>query len=478
MGSTPFDESIQDQTVSASHISSLEKYCHKIDSNGLVRKRTQDDFEGIAIHESGSNIQKMLKTAYGRSQSLDAFGRLRTSLPIDVFDNKNISSKNEDLFDEVVSGTASITFDRTKASVDLVISGANGDRALRQTKYLTYIPGKSQLIEMTGFLLDKPIDQVAVVRRSSVSGVVVDYKTPQAEWNRNTVDAVDSPTNRCNVVVDFNKAQIFHIDFQWLALGNSRHAIMCSKGNLIEIHEIENPNSDTVPYMRTPSLPMRYELVSDGTYAYGRIGYFDDSDGLFIEARSLVANGPFTLREICCSCANEAGSKPTGLIFHANTRGTAITANTTGVNVLAIKLKDTFLLSPNRKTALLAEVTNFSVSQNTYFEIYKVTDYSADTSTWLSMNDRSGCEVARGSGIDITVTRQILLDSSIVIAGGSGGSARAGAVESQKPLDILDENLIIKQSYASNKSQIFLIRAFTFTSTSVVHSAISVVEFE
>jgi len=62
----------------------------------------------------------MLKMAYGRSQSLDAFGRVRTSLPIDIFDNKNISSSNEDLFDQSLAGTSSITFDRAKACVDVV----------------------------------------------------------------------------------------------------------------------------------------------------------------------------------------------------------------------------------------------------------------------------------------------------------------------------------------------------------------------
>jgi hypothetical protein len=39
---TSFDETIQDQVVADSHISSLEKYKFIIDGNGLVRVRTQD----------------------------------------------------------------------------------------------------------------------------------------------------------------------------------------------------------------------------------------------------------------------------------------------------------------------------------------------------------------------------------------------------------------------------------------------------
>jgi len=120
VGSTPFNESIQDQVVSASNIRSLEKYCHIVDGEGLTRKRTRDDFYGLTAPESGSDYQKMLKMAYERYQSLDAFGRVRTSLPIDIFDNKNISSSNEDLFDQSLAGTSSITFDRAKACVDVV----------------------------------------------------------------------------------------------------------------------------------------------------------------------------------------------------------------------------------------------------------------------------------------------------------------------------------------------------------------------
>jgi hypothetical protein len=72
MGSVPLDESIQDQTVSASHISSLEKYKFKIDEQGLVRSRVEANFS--------------------RTPATDSFNRLRVSMPISVVFNKSMDT--------------------------------------------------------------------------------------------------------------------------------------------------------------------------------------------------------------------------------------------------------------------------------------------------------------------------------------------------------------------------------------------------
>jgi hypothetical protein len=72
MGRTPFDETIQDQTVSASHISALEKYKFKVDDQGLVRARTE--------------------TIFARTPATDSFNRLRVSMPISVVFNKSMDT--------------------------------------------------------------------------------------------------------------------------------------------------------------------------------------------------------------------------------------------------------------------------------------------------------------------------------------------------------------------------------------------------
>ncbi len=71
-----------------------------------------------------------------------------------------------------------------------------------------------------------------------------------------------------------------------------------------------------------------------------------------------------------------------------------------------------------------------------------------------------------------------MIDSLFVISEGTGAKAIANGLQSQNPLDILDENLIIKQNYDSTKSQIFLIKAFTTAATSSVQASVSLVEFE
>lgn len=468
------NESIQDQTVAASNINSLEKYKFIVNDDGLVRVKTEDDFIGVKAITQNNLDAQALRVSFGRTENFDAFGRFRTSMPHDVFDNKNISSRSVENFDEVVSGTGSITYNRQTASVNLSITGVNGARALRQSRYLQYIPGKSQLIEVTSVLTNSAPAQVNLVIRSSCSGSVVENRIPQSAWNRDRVDGSNGVSNRSGVTINFTKCQIFHIDFQWLGVGNVRTAIMSPSGSLIELHEFQHPNSGTTPYMRTPSLPIRYEAVADATTIYYRKGYFDDSDGIFIEATKPLVAGTHTVKEICCTCSSEGAERSPGIVFNSNTRLLSITSSTLGVNVMAVRLKNSFGTFPNRKTCLFLNAELFATDQNVWFEIIKVLTYTDTASVWVDVDSRSACEVAKGSGIVMTVTDSILLNSGVISSAKVGGGP--GSLSST--LEIIDDNRLIKQNYDSTKSQIYLIKAYTITQNSTVLASINWMEQE
>jgi hypothetical protein len=76
----------------------------------------------------------------------DAFGRLRVSNPLTIFDSKSIMSKNN-LFDESTANGGTVTYTSNKSTVNLNVTEAAGSTTIRQSKrVMSYQPGKSLLI--------------------------------------------------------------------------------------------------------------------------------------------------------------------------------------------------------------------------------------------------------------------------------------------------------------------------------------------
>ena len=87
------------------------------------------------------------------SYSYDAFGRLRVSNPLTLFDSSHRYADN-DLFNEDITGTASSTFNTDQGLIEMDVGTASGDQIIRESnKVFTYQPGKSLLI-MNTFVMD------------------------------------------------------------------------------------------------------------------------------------------------------------------------------------------------------------------------------------------------------------------------------------------------------------------------------------
>ena len=90
-----------------------------------------------------SETQNVIITPGGTGT--DAFGRQRVSNPLTIFDSKNTMSKNN-LFDESLTGSATVTYTANKSTVNLNVTTASGDKVIRQSKrVMSYQPGKSLL---------------------------------------------------------------------------------------------------------------------------------------------------------------------------------------------------------------------------------------------------------------------------------------------------------------------------------------------
>lgn len=173
---------------------------------------------------------------FSDSSNLDAFGRLRVSLPVTEFDSKQISDENPLLWDESLESGSGITSSyMTNQASSVFLSTLNtAGKYTRQTfSRFNYRPGKSQHVVMTGTLdesgggagVQRRIGQfdddnglffelsntvAYVYQRSNVTGTPVDISVPQSSWNMDVMDGSGSS----GVTLDFSNSQIFSIDYE------------------------------------------------------------------------------------------------------------------------------------------------------------------------------------------------------------------------------------------------------------------------
>jgi hypothetical protein len=230
----------------------------------------------------------------------DAFGRLRVSNPVTVFDSQNRYIDGEQ-FSSDNSGTGNVTYNANSSNFTLSVSG-NGDEVIRQAKRVTlYQPGKSLLIMNTfafntptnnlrqrvgyftaqnGIFLEADGTTINIVKRSYTSGSAVDTKVAQASWNGDTFNGAGAS----GITLDVSKTQILWTDIEWLGVGSVRVGFVIN-GVFYIAHTFHHANVETDVYMTTASLNCRYEITSTG------------------------ASG--SMRQICSTVISEGGYSPT-----------------------------------------------------------------------------------------------------------------------------------------------------------------------
>ncbi len=267
---------------------------------------------------------------------VDAFGRIRTSTPYNVFHNKQISDNQPNFWDdaEVSGGGTSSTFNTNQASTTLAVSNNTAGLRARQTKrWFNYQSGKSQLIQMTGVLgsskpgittrlgqfnssnemfFQQSPDGLSVVVRTFTSGGVAETTVSQSSWNIDPLNG-HGPSG---IKLDLTKGQIFVIEYQWLGMGRIRFGFNFG-GITVFCHSISNANSLSLVFISSPNLPLRYDIQNDGT------------------------GGVASIVHVCVSVISEGGVEHIGFQLSADRGATALsTLADTGIYpLIAIRLK-------------------------------------------------------------------------------------------------------------------------------------------
>ena len=229
---------------------------------------------GIVINTSGSN-QSILAND---PMLADAFGRIRVSQPLTLFDSSHRFDDNG-LWSTATATSGTAVFNSAQGLVDLTVTAASGSSVVRETiKVFSYQPGKSLLVLNTfvmssakagltqrvgyygvgnGYYLEQVGTTVQFVERSSVTGSVINTPVLQANWNGDKLDG----TGASGLTLDLTKAQILFSDFEWLGVGSVRVGFIIN-GQYIICHTFHHANLITSTYITTASLPIRYEIFN------------------------------------------------------------------------------------------------------------------------------------------------------------------------------------------------------------------------
>jgi len=289
-------------------------------NQGVAPNQVVDVYPKYAVLTYDVSTGQSNGSPFGDNSSSDAFGRLRVSQQDTLLDSKNIYSKNNLLFDEVLSGTATANFSAYDSCVDLRTT-ANGDYAIRQTRVrFNYQPGKGMQFMFTGVFAPEanitkrvgafqsltaapyePSDGIFMEVTSSgpafrvvkTQGTPHTHYAPQSAWN---VDRLDG-TGPSGITIDFTKAVLFVIDYEWLSIGRIRYGFYVN-GKCYYAHYNGHMGELTGPYMTFSNQPVRYEIRQTGV-------------------------GSGLLRQICSTCMIEGGQENIGKAF--NVVGNAVT---------------------------------------------------------------------------------------------------------------------------------------------------------
>jgi hypothetical protein len=340
------------------------------------------------------------------STSADAFGRLRVSNPITLFESQHRYEDNGK-WDNAISGTAGTTYLVNESTVKL--TAANGGSITRETsKVFNYQPGKSLLI-MNSFALsastvgvtqrigyynnqngiylqqDGHADGPALVLRSYVTGSTDNSRlVRRTSWNCDMFDGT-GPSRR---TLDLTKANIFWMDIEWLGVGAVRCGFVVD-GKFHVAHTFFNDNLNSASYMTTAVLPLRAELINT------------------------TSTSPF-IKQICNTVISEGGHNPESLTYcQASSASVFVTRQTNGTTADRGKFFNTVsirLASSKLDGIIIPTGVSIVIEQNKKYQWALIKNATFATSpTWTVHPD---CATA-----EITISDSIMTGGTIVKSG-------------------------------------------------------------
>lgn len=460
----------------------VKKYYKIVYTNG---SSSQSSFEltsrlsTCCINETSNNNSV---TIFDNSveSSLDAFGKLRVSMPNTLLDirfpsNSIASGANPNFLKSCIqicsksSGSYSATYEKSKA----IISGTNAGYYISQSRnYVTYQPGKSLLFisscllnpSNTNFIsrigyFDNEFTtnasyptvyngiyfecnngniSVNVANNSSTTSIT------QSSWN---VDKMNG-AGTSGLNIDFTKGQLFVIDMEWLSIGRVRFGFY-AYGRIQYCHQIINFNTLISPYSTNINLPICCSLHSTNGSA-----------------------GSGTIRQICSTVISEGGYNPIGKPFSVSNSqenvNSPVTVSTLETPLLAIRGGGVNYYHQNivpKGMSIIDTATN----NNLLYRLRLYTNGSTPgTITWSSVDSNySVTQYAKSADISsFTTSGSLILDQGYFYG--------RGTIAYNNLSDVFSDMILHITSNIDNVSDILILSCEKIgTSSTTVYSTIS-----
>ena len=408
--SLPKPETQYDRAYFDNLVNILRLYFNQLDN--LLEQIVATTSGAVPVSIGGTNV--------------DAFGRLRVSNPLTLFDSSHRYADNG-LWASSITGTAAATFSADEGLVNLTVGTASGDQIIRETiKVFAYQPGKSLLVMDTfvfgaakdslrqragyfgaanGIYFERDGTGLYMVERSSVTGSLTNTRVAQADWNQDPLDG----TGVSGLTLDASKAQILYMDVEWLGLGTVRTGFIIN-GAFVPAHNFDHANLITTTYITTASLPLRYEMTNTAATASAS-----------------------TLKQVCSTVISEGGYELRGAQLSAGTTITApktLTTAGTFYPVVSIRLKSTRLDG----IVIMTAVSILGITNNANYKWEVVASGTTTGGTWVSAGTNSAVEY------NITGTAFSSTGGRILATGFFQGSNQGSS-----SVDILKEALFANQ---------------------------------
>jgi hypothetical protein len=310
---------------------------------------------------------------------VDAFGRLRVSIPTVKFEAYFVESDRAILMTKKEVGGGSVTRNAITKEMELSVGTATGDRAAYQSReYIHYVPGQSTALKVSsrfdsgtagcvqrfglydddnGLFFELDGTTLYTVIRSKVSGSVVDTKVSQSNWSVDPLDG-SGPSGQ---TLDITKQQILYLDYQWLGAGRVRFGFSVDGVTYI-CDERYHANIVSNIYMQTGSLPVRSEIINTSVTAQAK-----------------------TLYWACCSVYNE-GTIDSAVSQHTANRGTdTINVNSSGFTpLISLRLK-----AANNRGTIVPDQTTLLSTSNTDILWEIVVNPTLTGASWVDVGTNS-----------------------------------------------------------------------------------------
>jgi hypothetical protein len=387
------------------------------------------NFEVVMVADAAGNVidgsTSSLAVSLGGT-NLDAFGRLRVSTPLTLFDSSH-RYRDNNLWSTIAIGAGTTySFNQNQGLVELTVGVGSTASIIRETtKVFSYQPGKS-LATYNTFVVNPPKQNLRqrvgyfgadngiyleldgatgntlyLVERSIVSGITSETRVAQSDWNVDTLLG----TGISELTLDITKAQILWMDIEWLGLGTVRAGFIIN-GRYIHCHSFHHANIINSTYISTASLPLRYEITNTG-----------------------ITTSSSTMKQVCSTVISEGGYELRGLQQAVSLPIDAprdLTTAGTYYPVISIRLKTT----PNRLDAIviLTALSIMGITNNANYNWKVVASGVTSGGSWVT----AGID----SSIEYNITGSSFSGGRVLASGYTNGSNQGST-----PVDILKEAL-------------------------------------